>query len=576
MAVCVFKVDELATQIASHLLAISPRSTVALALTCRASEVPALRVLWETQDSLSTLITCVLPTDAWRLQRHIGTPLLVGTLLSSSQHLVYSPITKNLQVFERPLTAWELDRLNRYASWMRRLEIRERGFSEEIVRLVLPSSDGTPPALRLHLRELGWWPDETNLSFLPGFLSPDLTTIDFTSAYVRPGRKVEPWDQRLPDKVIPMIGSAIKMFPSSLQHLDIQLAVGPGTPLTEEISAFVLGCGESLREFGTNLALSNGAIVHLMKLPNLRVWVTEQEPPEVTELIHHGIPDGVTSLFPSLKLLKLRGKAALEWLPLFEAAKSRSSPWIMAGNSLPALAYHHPTLPMDSSLLSIFLPFTNLVDVDINMGCFFRPCVSRFTDQDVERLAIALPKLETLSLGGEWPCSADTCPTTIRSLLFLSIHCTNLRSLNIHFRMASLRLDMMDTLGYAYSHGLHSKPKCVLERLVTGEMYIELSDYDPALISMGMLMIFPSLTTFVTRSPAWGRLEVLVNGLRQVEGLAALTEKFMMCLNVGELVENGVTVRSIVSSHLSFGLAVSMDGWACSLTLLFVHFRRMK
>ena len=431
-----------------------------------------------------------------------------------------------------------------------------RALSEEIARLVLPSPDGTPPVLRLHFRELDWCPDETNLSFLPGFLSPDLTTIAFTSACIRPGRNPEPWEQRLPDKVIPIIGSAIRMFPSSLQILRIRLGVGPGTPLTEEISAFILGCGESLREFSTNLVLSTEAIVHLMKLPNLRVWITEQEPPEVTEVIHYGIPDGVPSFFPSLKLLKLRGQAALEWLSLFGAAKSRSSPWITAGNSLPALAYHHPTLPMDSSLLSRFHPFTSLVDIEINMGCFYRPCVSRFTDQDVERLAVALPKLETLSLGGEWPCSANTCPTTIRSLLFLSIHCTKLRSLNIHFRTASLRSDMLDTLGYAYSHGLHSKPKCVLERLVTGEMYIELADYDPELISMGMLMIFPSLTKFVTRSPAWGRLETLVKGLRQVEGLATLTEKFMTRLNeVGESVENGVPVRSAVSFCLSFRLA---------------------
>ena len=84
-------------------------------------------------------------------------------------------------------------------------------------------------------------------------------------------------------------------------------------------------------------------------------------------------------------------------------------------------------------------------------------------------------------------------------------------------------------------------------------MYIELSDYDPALIAMGMLMIFPSLTEFVTRSPAWGRLEVLVMGLKQVGGLTALTKNFMACLNeVRESVENGVPVRSAVSSRLSF------------------------
>ena len=93
MAVSVFKLDELATQIATHLHAVSVGSTVALALTCRVLEVPALRVLWETQGSLGSLIMRVLPRDAWGVERHLNPPSLVGPPLSSRQHLVYLPIT---------------------------------------------------------------------------------------------------------------------------------------------------------------------------------------------------------------------------------------------------------------------------------------------------------------------------------------------------------------------------------------------------------------------------------------------------------------------------------------------------
>ena len=351
--------------------------------------------------------------------------------------------------------------------------------------------------------------------------------------------------------------SAIKMFPSSLQSLCIHLGGGPPeTPLTEEISTFVLGCRESLREFNTNLVLSTQAIVHLMGLPNLRTWVTQQGPPQVADLIRHGVPDGVASLFPSLELLHLKGVASLEWLSLFAAAKRRTLPWVMAGNSLPAITYRHPSLPIDSPLISRFLPFTDLVDVVTDMDCYIRPCASQFTDDDVERLAIALPKLESLSLGG-WPCSADTCPTTVRSLLFLSVHCTRLKHLNIHFRTGSIRADMLDTLGYAYSQGLYLRPKCTLTALVTGEAPLTLADHDPALISIGMLMIFPSLAKFVTRTPTWTQLGVMVKVLGRARGLAAMTENLMKCLNeVRESVENGGPMRSAVSSHLSLG-------WAC-------------
>ena len=271
--------------------------------------------------------------------------------------------------------------------------------------------------------------------------------------------------RELPEDVVPKMRSVIKALLPSLQCLCIRLGGGLEARLTEEISAFILRCGESLRELNTNLVLSTQAIVHLMKLPNLRVWNTKQGPPQVTDLIHHGVPNGVISLFPSLDVLDIYGEAALEWLSLFEAANNGTLPWTMPGGSLPVLAYRHPTLPIDSPLVTRVLPFAGLTDVLFDMGCFMRPCVSKFTDQDVERLAIALPNLEALTLGG-WPCHGDTCPTTVRSLLFLSVHCTKLRHLNIHFRMANLRADMLDLLGYAYSQGLHSKPKCPLNALV--------------------------------------------------------------------------------------------------------------
>jgi hypothetical protein len=296
----------------------------------------------------------------------------------------------------------------------------------------------------------------------------------------------------------------------------------------------------------------------------------------VADLIRHGVPDGVTSLFPSLEKLDMRSEAALEWLSHLEATKNRTSPWIIAGGSLPILAYYHPTLPLDLSLVSKFLPFTGLINLDLKIGtrCFMRPCISQFTDQDVERLAIALPKLEALTLG--WPCEADTCPTTVRSLLFLSIHCTKLKHLYIHFRVSSLQEDMVDTLDYAYSQGLHSKPKCPLEALALGVMPLRLTDNSTMIISIGMVMIFPSLTKIVSMFPNWTQLEVTMRALGQLEGTPAMTENFMRCIKeVREAAENGVPARSAVSSCLSPGL-VGKCGFACLLILFSVRLCRTK
>jgi len=460
---------------------------------------------------------------------------------------------------------------------MRRLDVCEWGLSKGITRLVLPRSDGTPAALPLHLLELTWRLDALNVSFLPKFLSPYLTTIIITTdARHMLVEAVEPW-RRLPDEVMPVMRSAVKMFPPSPQIVCIKLGNGPEIRLTEEFSMFTLGCGEALREFATNVVLSTQAIVHLMKLPNLRAWTTEQEPLQVTDLIHHGVPDGVVSLFPSLETLDLRGGAAFDWLSLFEATRNRSPPWILAGNSLPKVSYHHPTLPIDSSLVSRFLPFTDLVELRISMECrFLGPCVSRFTDEDVERLTAALPKLEAVTLG-ETPCHYATCPTTIRSLLSFSTHCANLRYLNMHFRTGNLRADMLDLLGYAYSQGLHSRPKCILKALVTQGMPLNLSDYDPALISMGIQMIFPSLTRFVSMSPEWARLEAPVVALGRVGGFEDLTEQLIRSLGKlrAESVGGRVPADSAVSSYLPFGSACERR-WFCLLTLLSIRFYRKK
>ena len=85
MAARVVHLDELATLIATHLVTISPRSAPALAQTCRALEVPALRALWGIQHSIQLLIESVLPMDTCCYTTKARTELflIVGHLFSS-------------------------------------------------------------------------------------------------------------------------------------------------------------------------------------------------------------------------------------------------------------------------------------------------------------------------------------------------------------------------------------------------------------------------------------------------------------------------------------------------------------
>ena len=60
----IFRISELTSLIASHLVLICPKSTASLACACRYLEEPVLSILWQMQWSLDTLLK-VLPKETW-------------------------------------------------------------------------------------------------------------------------------------------------------------------------------------------------------------------------------------------------------------------------------------------------------------------------------------------------------------------------------------------------------------------------------------------------------------------------------------------------------------------------------
>ena len=264
----------------------------------------------------------------------------------------------------------------------------------------MPISSDAQPFLHFRLRELNWQLNKLNFSLVTTFLSPHLMKIDIKMDSLRRRcRSANRSSGKVPPEMVAVVCSAIKMFPSSLRFLRIYLGTGPEAglieeiSLTQEVSTFILRRGESLREFHSNLALSPEAVAHLVNLPNLRNWIAEQKPPRATALIHDGITGGPTSLLPSLKSLQLRGEAALEWLSVFNSTKNRYHPRTMVGNNLSRLLHTHSTCNADSTLLSKLLPLTNLVEITVGLRCLPRGagCALRFSDQDMECLAVALP-----------------------------------------------------------------------------------------------------------------------------------------------------------------------------------------
>jgi len=169
-----------------------------------------------------------------------------------------------------------------------------------------------------------------------------------TNALVFPDGTVDPWIKTNPAEVVPKMRSTVKIYLPSIEFLIVYPGHGRETHLTGEISAFVLGCRESLQESHSSVVLLTGVVVRLMNFLNFHAESTEQGSPQVTDLINHEILDSTTPLFPSLKTLNLRSNAN----PVVLHIQSREGlqPSIDRGEGPPSQPLMH--LPLSLPLLS--------------------------------------------------------------------------------------------------------------------------------------------------------------------------------------------------------------------------------
>jgi len=115
------------------------------------------------------------------------------------------------------------------------------------------------------------------------------------------------WCIRQPGSLITNLAQFISFLSTSLEDLTVLCGREEGETLKDAISAFVCQCGSSLRNFCSEVPLSEAAIHRIMQLPNSRSWIAVQGPPQTVPL----------SGFPPLETVYLFGQAALPWLHLF-------------------------------------------------------------------------------------------------------------------------------------------------------------------------------------------------------------------------------------------------------------------
>jgi len=463
----VFGIDELLRLVIDEIVETSPSTAVSFALTCRSFEEPTLRSLWKLQDSLITLVK-VLPDHTW---------VRWDTLVSGRDFPVYCVRHRSTQAIEYDPSAKDWLRLQRYASWMRELSLACDWYTTAgtLRRLSSHSPDGI---LCPKLERLDWDIGQMDsvLPFFHLFLSRHLKEVTLhTSVYL----------SHAPSGLSAALVQIIPFLSTSLEAVHFKCHHAKDKPLTDAISSFICRCGSPLRSLGTWLPLSEVATRHIVQLPNLRSWAVAHGPPQT-------VP---TSIFPSLEQLQINEPAAMPWLHLLASHKkgvlqngsASATSYANIRERLKSISFPGSTI-VDPTLLSSIVTFRNLVALCVGGYCPDEGCVFRLTDDDMENLAAALPRLETLKLGE--PCYFNSCSNTVASLLSISIHCLDLTILETHFNTGTITSDMQRLLDRGAGR---DKAKCKLSELITGYFPNELPGEDIETVMMGFKAIFPHL-----------------------------------------------------------------------------------
>jgi hypothetical protein len=380
---------------------------------------------------------------------------------------------------------------------MRRLVLDwDSGITEEVFHLV---SLGSTEGVVFHgLRELRWIANPYTLPFHRLLLSPRLTTLSLTySTFGQPpkgGLSI----------IQPMV---MGLDTSSLRDLRLHWWIPEASREMESAaSSAVLRCGPALKNLSLSSPLSDAAVQHIMQLPNLDKWYTTIGPPKTLDL-------PTPHILPRIDHLSLASEASLEWLTFFTTTarciSSGQNPHTPPDRG-PIQRLHGLTaclaVPIDALFMSPIMLFRELTFLRLASTCSIAEprCGFSLTDGNVAEIVIALPRLKVASWG--LTCFANSCQTTVASLVSFSTCCRDLERLEIHFNTTNLRNELESVSGDPRLDGLLSlRTHDSFYLSMTNAPYTTGKD-DVVPVLKGFRRIFPSLTEITGNSTSWKEL----------------------------------------------------------------------
>ena len=138
---------------------------------------------------------------------------------------------------------------------------------------------------------------------------------------------------------------------------------------------------------------------------------------------------------------------------------------------------------------SSLLPFAQLTRLVVEFSCGVG-CSSRVDDDIIVNLARAMPKLETLQLGGS-PCREIPTGVTAKGLVALADHFPYLSELCVHFQVASLSTPPAIAGMMSNVVPTDVRRDCALTDLEAGAIHV--SEESVLVVALTLVRIFPHL-----------------------------------------------------------------------------------
>ena len=418
------------------------------------------------------------------------------------------------------------DHFSIYARRMRAIT-EPRAFlpSQDAVQ-ILSNRFSTKPMLPL-LRSLTWlFVSSARLqSCVPLLVSPHLAHIRLH------------FRDNSPEHCLPVIQTLIGAA-GSLESVEI-------TPefdrpeMQDAVSTLLLSCNSNLlHRFCVASPISGAALLHAVQLPELQEFSLRGGTPGLTDPLP-------LMMFPSLRTILISMGGLPTWLEILRHIQSKFVTELSVDfevgddKNLLTISTHlqhseiHRTLTelrlcpgegwiIDKASISPLLVLGELTFLGIFTECQEERCIFSLSDQDIERLAKAMPKLEVLSLGV--PCSAQMRDDlTVKSLLAIAKYCKALKALEAHINCESI---VMSTYEREVPGSFPSHTKipstttssdydgCPLSLATFGSCPIPMDGEGGVVVAMTLLRLFPRLSRVrwsgLGKLPPWWFVSAIV------------------------------------------------------------------